>query len=84
MRIKTDGSMHGVAEELTDGTINSGFPGYSADGTKLVYRVWSQKEKGLRILDLNTHATTVLTSEADNTPGWSPDAGRRRPGSMRV
>ncbi|WP_449405975.1 TolB family protein [Massilia phosphatilytica] len=76
MRIKADGSMNGVAEALTDGSINSGFPSYSPDGTKLVYRVWSQTVQGLRILDLNTRATTVLTTEPDNTPGWSPDGSR--------
>lgn len=75
-RIKADGSMNGIPEFLTDGSINSGFPSYSADGTRLVYRVWSPAEKGLRILDLRTRATTVLTTEADNTPGWSPDGSR--------
>jgi Tol biopolymer transport system component len=73
MRIKTDGSMNGVPEVLTDGAINSGFPSYSPDGKKLVYRVWSPTVKGLRILDLTTRATTTLTTEPDNTPGWSPD-----------
>lgn len=76
MRIKTDGSMNGVPEALTDGSINSGFPSYSADGTKIVFRVWSPTAKGLRIIDLNTRTTTVLTTEPDNTPGWSPDGKR--------
>ncbi|WP_233451595.1 hypothetical protein [Paraburkholderia caribensis] len=72
-RIKADGSMSGHPEILTDGSINAGFPSYSPDGKKLVYRVWSQKVQGLRILDLDTRTTTVLTTEADNLPGWSPD-----------
>lgn len=76
MRVKADGSMNGEPEILTDGSINSGFPSYSADGKKIVYRVWSPTEKGLRILDLETRASTVLTTEPDNTPGWSPD-GRK-------
>jgi len=76
MRIKADGSMNGQAEVLTDGSINSGFPSYSPDGKKLVYRVWSATVQGLRILDLDTHVTTVLTTEPDNLPGWSPD-GRK-------
>jgi Tol biopolymer transport system component len=76
MRIKTDGSMNGVPEVLTDGTINSGFPSYSADGGKLVFRVWSPTVKGLRILDLATRATTTLTTEPDNLPGWSPDGSK--------
>ncbi|WP_266223665.1 MULTISPECIES: hypothetical protein [Paraburkholderia] len=76
MRIKADGSMNGHAEALTDGSINSGYPSYSPDGKKIVYRVWSPKVQGLRILDLDTRATTVLTSEADNLPGWSPDGSK--------
>ncbi|WP_246792411.1 hypothetical protein [Burkholderia perseverans] len=76
MRIKTDGSMNNQAEALTDGTINAGFPSYSPDGSRLVYRVWSTSEKGLRILDLATRKTTVLTTEADNLPGWSADGTR--------
>ncbi|MFS2008127.1 hypothetical protein ACEN9F_31425 [Duganella sp. CT11-25] len=76
VRIKADGSMNGVAEALTDGSVNSGFPSYSEDGKKLVYRVWSPLEKGLRVLDLNKRNITVLTTEPDNTPGWSPDGSR--------
>lgn len=75
-RIKSDGSMNGVPEFLTDGTINSGFPSYSPDGAKLVYRVWSPTEVGLRIIDVNTRAITTLTTEPDNTPGWSPDGSK--------
>ena len=76
MRIKADGSMNGVPEALTDGSINSGFPSYSPDGNQLVYRVWSPTVKGLRILNLTTRATTVLTTEPDNVPGWSPDGSK--------
>ncbi|WP_206956667.1 PD40 domain-containing protein [Trinickia acidisoli] len=72
-RIKTDGSMNSHPEFLTDGSINAGFPSYSPDGKKIVYRVWSEKEKGLRILDLDTRKTTVLTTDPDNLPNWSPD-----------
>lgn len=76
MRIKADGSMNGVPEILTDGAINAGFPSYSADGRKLVYRVWSPTERGLRIMDLTTRSVTVLSTEGDNTPGWSPDGSK--------
>jgi Tol biopolymer transport system component len=69
VRAAADGSTH---EVLTDGSTNAGFPSYSADGTRLVYRVWGQ-QMGLRILDLRTGATTVLTTESDNLPDWSAD-----------
>jgi hypothetical protein len=36
-------------EGLTGGAVNSGFPSYSADGKRIVFRVWDAKEKGLRI-----------------------------------
>ena len=41
-------------------------------------RVWGdeQKEYGLRILNLEDRKTRVLTTEADNLPGWSPDGSR--------
>jgi Tol biopolymer transport system component len=73
VRIKADGSMDGKPEPLTDGTANAGFPSWSPDGRKIVYRVWSQEAKGLRVLDLETRQTQVLTTEPDNVPGWSPD-----------
>ena len=73
MRIRRDGS---GLEALTDGSIHSGFPSYSADGKQLVYRVWSEREKGLRILDLESRSTRVLTTGYDNLPAWSPDGSR--------
>ncbi|MEB8338258.1 hypothetical protein [Streptomyces endophyticus] len=69
MRVADDGSSH---QELTDGSTNAGFPSYSEDGNRIVYRVWGE-EMGLRILDLRTGTTTVLTTESDNLPDWSPD-----------
>jgi Tol biopolymer transport system component len=73
MRIRRDGS---GLEPLTDGTVHSGFPGYSADGKELVYRVWGENNVGLRILDLETRATRTLTRSSDNLPAWSPDGSR--------
>ncbi|GGU08700.1 hypothetical protein GCM10010177_79810 [Actinomadura citrea] len=69
-RVRSDGS---TWEKLTDGTTNAGFPSYSADGNEIVYRVWGEDTKGLRILNLGTGATRVLTDEYDNLPDWSPD-----------
>ncbi len=73
MRVRSDGT---GLEELTDGTVHTGFPSYSADGKEIVYRVWSEKEKGLRIMNPDTKQVRVLTTGYDNLPGWSPD-GRR-------
>jgi Tol biopolymer transport system component len=72
MRVRSDGS---AWEALTDNSTNAGFPSYSPDGTRLVYRVWGAAN-GLRILDLTTGTTTVLTTEVDNLPDWSPDGTR--------
>jgi Tol biopolymer transport system component len=69
LRVRSDGS---AWEALTDNSTNAGFPSYSADGNQLAYRVWGQ-ENGLRVLDLTTRATRVLTTESDNLPDWSAD-----------
>ncbi|WP_250502493.1 hypothetical protein [Caballeronia sp. AZ7_KS35] len=75
-RIRADGSMNGHPEILTDGAMNAGFPSYSPDGKKIVYRVSNATLQGLRILDLDARTTTVLTDGQDNLPGWSPDGTR--------
>jgi Tol biopolymer transport system component len=72
-RVRRDGT---GAEQLTDGTVHSGFPSYAPDGKEIVFRVWSKAEKGLRILNLETRQTRVLTQGYDNLPGWSPDGKR--------
>lgn len=72
-RVRRDGT---GAEQLTDGSVHSGFPSYSADGREIVFRVWSAEEKGLRILNLDTREVRVLTTGYDNLPGWSPDGSR--------
>jgi len=70
MRIRRDGT---GLESLSDGATNAGFPSYSADGQRIVYRVWGKDELGLRILNLQDRTTQVLTTQLDNMPGWSPD-----------
>lgn len=72
-RVRRDGS---GAEQLTNGSIHSGFPSYSHDGKEIVFRVWSAEEKGLRVLNLETRKIRVLTQGYDNLPGWSPDGKR--------
>ncbi|PMD64453.1 tat pathway signal sequence domain-containing protein [Hyaloscypha bicolor E] len=59
-------------EQLTNGSVNSGFPSYSHDGTSLVYRVWGA-EFGLRVMNLTDKSVQVLTTERDNLPSFSPD-----------
>jgi Tol biopolymer transport system component len=73
MRVRRDGT---GLEALTDGSVHSGFPSYSADGKQIVFRVWGDKEMGLRILNLEDRKTRVLTTGYDNLPGWSPDGSR--------
>ncbi|KAH7145458.1 hypothetical protein B0J13DRAFT_595391 [Dactylonectria estremocensis] len=60
---------------LTDGTLNAGFPSFSPDGTKLVYRLWDWNNGplGLHTMDVATGRSTRITDGWDNTPGWSPD-----------
>lgn len=63
--------------------MNSGFPSFSHDGNKVVFRVWgaqsskgAQSQLGLRLLDLETRKITVLTTKWDNLPFFSPDGER--------
>jgi Tol biopolymer transport system component len=58
--------------ELEDG--NHGFPSWSPDGRRLVYRSATANGKGLSIIDLASGAITKLTSGPfnDNFPSWSP------------
>lgn len=66
-------------EQLTDGSVNTGFPGFSSNGKRIVYRFWGA-ESGLRIMDLDTRSVTMLTNSTptnyDNVPFWSPDGER--------
>ncbi|HEY4965745.1 MAG TPA: hypothetical protein VII28_05065 [Puia sp.] len=70
MMVKRDGT---GAKDLTAGLPNAGFPSWSADGKRIVYRVWGGEDKGLRILNIEDHSVQVLTTEYDNLPFWSPD-----------
>ena len=70
--IRADGSGLKV---LTDGPNHSGFPSFSPDGQRLVYRVLGTEE-GLRILNLADGKITHLTDGHDNFPVWSPTGDR--------
>jgi len=73
MMVRRDGT---GAQDLTGDSPHSGFPSFSADGKKIVYRVWGENDYGLRILNLEDRSVKVLTTEPDNLPGWSPDSSR--------
>ncbi len=68
-------------KDLTDALPNAGFPSWSPDGKTVVYRVWGSDGKGgeargLRLIDLESRAVKVLTTEWDNFPYWSPSGDR--------
>ena len=67
--VRPDGS---EPRDLTKGLPNAGFPSWSPDGTRIVYRVWEKEEHGLRIMNLKDGSITVLTTGYDNFPAWSP------------
>ena len=69
MLMRPDGS---EPHELTKTAGNSGFPSWSPDGKRIVYRFWSETEYGLRIMNLDDESSTRLTSGFDNFPAWSP------------
>lgn len=73
MRVRPDGS---DARRLTTGPGNAGFPSFSPDGSEVVYRFWSDRAGGLRIVDLADGAVRTLTTGYDNFPVWSPRGDR--------
>jgi Tol biopolymer transport system component len=69
MMVRADGS---ETRELTKGPVNSGFPSWSHDGERVVYRVWGEQEHGLRIMNMDDGSVTKLSDDYDNFPVWSP------------
>jgi len=57
---------------ITSGPNKNAFPSFAPDGKSIVYRTNGPEGEGLRILNLQDHTVTVLTSEYDNFPLWSP------------
>jgi len=68
--VRSDGSRE--SKDLTKGLPNSGFPTWSPDGKKIIYRVWGAGEYGLRVLNLDDNSTKTLTTDLDNFPAYSP------------
>jgi TolB protein len=66
--IRADGSDLRI---LTPGQNNDGYPSFSPDGKRLVFRTLGS-EPGLRILSLDDGTITRLTTAQDNFPAWSP------------
>ncbi len=58
---------------LTNGKGNYGFPSWSSDNKKIVYRASTDSMKGLLIIEIETgKITTLTTNSQDNFPVWSP------------
>jgi Tol biopolymer transport system component len=72
MIMRPDGS---EIRELTKTAGNSGFPSWSPDGKRVVFRFWGEREHGLRIINLDDGSSTELTTGFDNFPSWSPKGG---------
>ena len=58
--------------EVTSGVNNNGFPSMAPDGKRFVYRSFGPDGEGLRIMNMETKAVTILTKGYDNFPLWSP------------
>jgi Tol biopolymer transport system component len=57
---------------ITGGNNNNAFASFAPDGAHIVYRTTGPDGIGLRIMNLDNQTITVLTSEWDNFPVWSP------------
>ena len=75
--VKADGS---ETRQITHDKFNVGFPTWSPDGATIIYRTWGdaggKERRGLRALKLADGSITVLTTEWDNFPFYSPSGDR--------
>jgi TolB protein len=67
--VNADGSGFHV---ITSGPNSNAFPSFAPDGKRIVYRTTGPDGTGLRIMKLEDHSITVLTTDYDNFPLWSP------------
>ncbi len=69
--IKPDGSGFRM---IIGGETNNGFPSWSPDGKRIVYRADGKQGRGLMILSIENGQTTPLNTggQYDNFPAWSP------------
>jgi Tol biopolymer transport system component len=58
--------------EITKGPNNNGFPSFAPDGERFVYRTFGPEGDGLRISNLRTGESRMLSKGYDNFPLWSP------------
>jgi TolB protein len=60
---------------LTDDGENAGFPSWSPDGTRIVFRRWTDSASSLHVFDLGTNSSTLLLEGFGRVdfPAWSPD-----------
>jgi Tol biopolymer transport system component len=70
MMVRADGSQE--SRDLTKGLPNSGFPTWSPDGKRIMYRVWGDSDYGLRVMNLDDGSIKTLTTDLDNFPAYSP------------
>jgi Tol biopolymer transport system component len=54
---------------------NAGFPSWSPDGTRIVYRQRTDSASSLHLLDIDTSSSTLLLEDFGRVdfPAWSPD-----------
>lgn len=60
---------------LTSDGENAAFPSWAPDGTRIVFRRWTDSASSLHVFDTGTSSSTLLLEDFGrvNFPAWSPD-----------
>jgi len=76
--VNVDGSELTNLTGKTPNEPNSGFPAWSPDGKKVVYRFWDKDKslEGLNVINLDDNSVKTLTTGWDNFPHWSPSGDK--------